>query len=304
MTIIQAIILALIQGIAEFLPISSSGHLMLAQRIMGLEDVPILFDIILHCATLIAVVIYFHKKIWLLLCSLGRLIIRRPRVETDDEDDVLCGSDERSHRTLLAIFLSTIVTGALGFTVQKYLLIDGIKWFYKLLIIAGGFVLTALLLVGSSLFEKKVSGLSSLHQNGAKQGFFSTLMPFGTEGIVWYKALLIGLFQGVGTLPGVSRSGATIAASLFCGVEREIAGVYSFLVSIPAILGALVLDFKDLGTVMDSVSIPCMIIGVAVAFAAGLLSLSILMKVIKKGKLIVFSPYLGVVAIASLIFLR
>lgn len=304
MTIIQSIILALIQGVAEFLPISSSGHLLLVQKIMGLEDVPLLFDILLHCSTLLAVIIYFHKKIWLLLCAFGRFLIRRPRVETDDEDDVLCGNDERARRTILAIILSTIVTGALGFLVKKYLYVDNLSWFTELLVICGGFLITATLLVTSSIFEKKVSGLSSLHLNGVKQGFFSTLMPFGTDGVVWYKALFIGLAQGVGTIPGISRSGATITSALFCGVEREIAGVYSFLVSIPAIIGALILDARDVLTVVNMVSVECIATGCAVAFVSGFISLSILMRVIKKGRLVVFAPYLVVASIAALIGLR
>lgn len=304
MTIIQSIILALIQGVAEFLPISSSGHLLLVQKIMGLEDVPLLFDILLHCSTLLAVVIYFHKKIWLLLCAFGRFLIRRPRVETDDEDDVLCGNDERARRTILAIILATIVTGALGLLVKKYLYADNFQWFTKLLIVCGGFIITAALLVSSSIFEKKVTGLSSLHLNGAKQGFFATLMPFGTDGVVWYKALLIGVAQGFGTIPGISRSGATITSALFCGVEREIAGVFSFLVSIPAVIGALVLDIKDVGAVINTVSVECIAVGCTVAFVSGIISLSILMRVIKKGRLIVFAPYLVLVAIAAIIFLR
>ena len=110
--------------------------------------------------------------------------------------------------------------------------------------------------------------------------------------------------QGIGTLPGISRSGSTIAGALFCGVDRSLAGEYSFIISIPAILGAFILELKDLGEVSSTVGAAPVIAGCAAAFATGYISLTFLMKMIKKGKLQYFALYLMPLAIFGLIFLK
>ena len=124
------------------------------------------------------------------------------------------------------------------------------------------------------------------------------------KGISVLQAAVIGLMQGVGTLPGISRSGSTIAGAQFCGVERAAAGEYSFLVSIFAILGAFVLELKDLGELSSSVSAGTVIAGCVTAFVFGYFALACLMKLIKKGKLEWFAAYLIPVGILGLIFLK
>lgn len=303
MTIVQSVILALIQGVAEFLPISSSGHLIVVQRLFGLSEVPLLFDIMLHLATLFAIVLYFRKKIFLLLCVLFRTVRRLPQVETDNEDDILSGTDERGRRTILAVILTTLITGILGIFVRKFILNGTLAWSIEKFIVAGGFFVTAILLVTSSIFERSVTLTNTRHISATKPALYATLDSTGGEGILWYKALFIGFMQGLGTLPGLSRSGATISGSLFCGVEREVAGVYSFLVSIPAILGAFVLDVRNISKVIDAVPPICVIIGCLTAFVSGYLSLTLLMRVIKRGKLQLFAPYLVLISIGVAIFL-
>ena len=120
----------------------------------------------------------------------------------------------------------------------------------------------------------------------------------------WWQSLIIGFAQGVGTLPGVSRSGSTIAGSLFCGVDRAEAGEFSFIVSIPAILGAFILEAKDLGQVASSIGAEPVIAGCAAAFASGYIALTWLMKIIRKGKLEWFACYLIPVGILGMIFLH
>lgn len=268
MSVIQGILLGFLQGIAEFLPISSSGHLTIVQNLFNLADVPLLFDIFLHLATLAAVCLYFWRKIWNLLKSLGRWITRK---ELDE-------SDKFNLRMIVAIILSTIVTGVIGVITSKFVSDMPVK------IVCAGFLVTSALLIISSILEKKsVDG---------------SLIP--TKG----QALFIGLMQGIGTLPGISRSGSTIAGALLCKVDRKTAGEYSFIISIPAILGAFILELKDLGEVSETVGGAPIAAGCAAAFAVGYISLTFLMKLIRKGKLQWFAAYLIPAGILGMIFLK
>lgn len=299
MTVFEGIVLGVLQGIAEFLPISSSGHLALAQNLFGLEEVPLLFDVFLHLATLLAVVLFFWKKIWYLLCAFGRLIARRPApVEVKNADGsktVLNEQDalakEKNLRTyILAVILATIVTGVLGIFVEKKLDDLPVKF------ICIGFFITSAFLIPSSLIEKKRAAKTA--DGSAKAADAYAKAPS------WWQSLIIGFAQGIGTLPGISRSGSTIAGSLFCGVDRAEAGEFSFIVSIPAILGAFILEVKDIGEVASSIGAAPVIAGCAAAFASGYLALTWLMKLIRKGKLEWFACYLIPAGILGLIFLH
>lgn len=284
MTVIQGILLGILQGIAEFLPISSSGHLAVVQKLFGLEEVPLLFDIMLHLATLLAVVLYFRKKIWTLLCVFGRLIARRPAPKAVNKDDLLCGTEARGRMTILAVIITTFVTGAIGVFTSKLIPDMPVK------VTCAGFIVTAILLVVSSIIERRNSGAV---KNSAEKN----------DGIKWYQAIVIGVMQGIGTLPGISRSGSTIAGSQLCGVNRAAAGEYSFIVSIPAILGAFLLELKDFAEVGSTVGAAPVIAGCAAAFAWGYISLAVLMKIIRRGKLEWFACYLIPAGILGLLFL-
>lgn len=276
MSMIQGIILGVFQGIAEFLPISSSGHLAVLQHLFGLEDVPLLFDVFLHLATLMSVVLFFRKKIWELLCSFGRIF-----VPVKNLDEVQIENQKENRKYILAIILATIVTGIMGVASSKFVEDVPVKF------VCAGFIVTAILLVLSSVVEKKSGKVSD----------------DGTKSVSWIQALIIGFAQGVGTLPGISRSGSTIAGALFCGVSRSTAGEFSFIVSIPAILGAFILEAKDLGEVAGSIGFDVVIAGCAAAFASGYLSLTWLMKLIKKGRLEWFACYLVPAGVLGMIFL-
>ena len=284
MTVIQGILLGILQGIAEFLPISSSGHLAVVQKLFSLEEVPLLFDIMLHLATLLAVVLYFRKKIWTLLCVFGRLIARRPAPKAVNKDDLLCGTEARGRMTILAVIITTVVTGAIGVFTSKLIPDMPVK------VTCAGFIVTAILLVFSSIIERRNSGAV---KNSAEKN----------DGIKWYQAIVIGVMQGFGTLPGISRSGSTIAGSQLCGVNRAAAGEYSFIVSIPAILGAFLLELKDFAEVGSTVGAAPVIAGCAAAFAWGYISLAVLMKIIRKGKLEWFACYLIPAGILGILFL-
>lgn len=288
MSVIQGILLGILQGIAEFLPISSSGHLAVAQNIFGLDDLPLLFDVFLHLATLAAVCLYFWRKIWELLKCFGRWISRSPKVKENskDYDVVLAQKDLANRKLIIAIILSTVVTGVMGILSSKLIPNLSIK------VTCCGFLVTSLFLILSSVIEKRNSRLAQ-NSDDKKNPSVSKV-----------QALIIGFMQGIGTLPGISRSGSTIAGALFCGVDRSLAGEFSFIISIPAILGAFILELKDLGEVSSSIGAAPVIAGCAAAFATGYISLTFLMKMIKKGKLQYFALYLIPLAILGLIFLK
>lgn len=265
MSILQALVLGILQGIAEFLPISSSGHLVVVEHLFNLE-LPIIFDVFLHLATLLAVILVFRKKIWSLLCVFGRWITRKSTQE-----------DKTGLTMILALLVGTFVTGILGILSSKFLPELPIQFVFC------GFFITAFLLLFSAHYKSNKTPTASV---SVKQGLF------------------IGLAQGIGTLPGISRSGITISSGLFANVDRETAGEFSFLLSIPAILGAFILEAKDLDKLTSNVDILPLVLGCLAAFTAGIVSLTLLMKLIKKGKLQWFAFYLIPLGILGLIFIH
>ncbi len=283
MTTFQGILLGILQGIAEFLPISSSGHLQIAQHLFGLSEVPLLFDIFLHMATLAAVILYYRNTIWKLLCIFFRWILRRPAPETGKNQNgkilTLAPTENAGRNTIIMVILSTIVTGAIGLFTSKLLDEGSIS----LKMISIGFLATSLFLILSEIIASKQAEKCN-------------------SKITWIQALLIGFAQGIGTLPGISRSGITIAGAQFCGVDRATAGDYSFIVSIPAIAGAFILELRKIGEVTATISAAPIIAGCAAAFAAGFLSLTWLIKLIRKGKLGYFAAYLIPAGILGIIF--
>ena len=275
MSVIQGILLGILQGVAEFLPISSSGHLDVEKNLFGLGDVPILFDVLLHLATLAAVCLYFRRKIWELLKTLARWIAQKQADE----------NEKQNRRMIIAIIISTAVTGVIGIATSKLIPNLSVKY------VCAGFVITAILLIFSAMIEKRNE--SKIKPAGNSKSPVSAI-----------QALFIGFMQGVGTLPGISRSGSTIAGALFAGVDRKVAGEYSFIISIPAILGAFILEVKDLEKVSQTIGASPIVAGCAAAFAAGYISLTLLMKIIQKGKLQWFAAYLIPAGIIGMIFLR
>ena len=288
MSVIQGILLGILQGVAEFLPISSSGHLTVAQSLLNLKEVPLLFDVFLHLATLVAVCLYFRKQIWSLLKCFGRWIARKERPEsTINQDDLLCGNDKIGRKTIIAVIISTLITGVIGLGTSKLIPDMPVK------VVCAGFIVTAALLIISALIEKRTNRPECTNRYEEKR----------RNGISAWQAVSVGILQGFGTLPGVSRSGSTIAGALSSGMDRKVAGEYSFILSIPAILGAFILELKDLGEMTGVIGAAPIIGGCAAAFAVGYISLTLLMKMIRKGKLQWFALYLIPAGILGIIFL-
>jgi undecaprenyl-diphosphatase len=285
MSIIEGIFLGVLQGITEFLPVSSSGHLDVAQELLGLNGVPILFDVFLHLATLCATILFFRRKIGKLLCIFGRWITRRPDPVKEtigkDAGDGLAGTEALGRGTIVAVILATVITGVIGVCTSRFVSDLPLPFIF------GGFILTGAVLIASSYAGRKYAG-----RRDQKRG------------ISWMQAVVIGIAQGIGTLPGISRSGSTIAGGLFCGVDRSDAGEFSFIVAIPAILGAFILELKDIGDVASGIGPAPVIAGCAAAFASGYLALTWLMKIIRKGRLEWFACYLIPIGVLGLLFLK
>lgn len=264
MTFIKSIVLGIIQGIAEFLPVSSSGHLVVTRNLMNLGDVPLLFDVLLHVATLTVVIFVFRNRIAVIFRSLGRWIIRK-----SDE------SDRSNLKTVVIIIVATFFTGVLGIVISK------MEFFENPRIVSAFFLVTAVIL-WTTKYAKPRRDYDDL---GMKDG------------------VLLGIAQGFGVIPGISRSGITISAGLLGGINRDKAGEISFIISIPAILGALLLEFKDGGALFSEVSPAVMAAGFITTMIVGYFSLILLMKLIKGGKLYFFSFYLVIVGLAGLFLL-
>lgn len=250
-TIIQAIILGIVQGITEWLPISSSGHLVIFQQFMGLS-VPLLFDIFLHVGTLFVILLVFWKDILLILKALFNL-------------------DFKSYhgKLLLFIILGTIPTGLIG-----YIFHDILTGFFQNLTVVG----VALLVTGGLLF---------FSERFERKRYLNA-----------FDSVLIGIVQGIAIIPGISRSGSTISVGLLRGVDRELAAKFSFLLSVPAIIGAAVFDF-DVSVV--GANLTAMITGTLVSIVVGYFALKWLLNLIIAKKFHYFSYYCFVVGIVLLI---
>jgi undecaprenyl-diphosphatase len=266
MSILEAAAFGLLQGLTEFLPVSSSGHLAVLKEIWGYEELSILFDILLHVATLLAVLIVFRRRIGAIIVSLWRWLRRR------------AGDEDRMHVRLAAyIILATLITGVLGVGIEE-LISPG----ENIKLVSALFIVTALILLATTRIPK-----GSIDYRGIRPR----------------HALFLGFAQGLGVFPGISRSGITISAGLFAGFRREEAGEFSFLLSIPAILGAAVLKIGDLGDLSGSIGLASLSAGMLASLLSGLGALLALMSLVRRGKLHYFAFYLIPLGLIGLIFL-
>ncbi len=258
MNTLISIILGLIQGLTEFLPVSSSGHLVLAEHFLGFQKPGISYETMLHLGSLLAVLIYFRKDI----INLCKAIIRF-------NDKSL--APER--RIILYMILATLVTGIVGLTLK-----DFFERLFTLPVYAAAFLsLTGVIVFFSDKCEKS-------EKNAAEMGV--------------KKSLLIGLVQSLAILPGISRSGSTVAASLSLGIKRADAARFSFLLSIPAILGANIVHIKELSSLTSAQILPYTA-GTLAAFISGYAVIAWLIKLIKQRKLKIFAYYCWLVSVLS-----
>jgi len=250
MDILQAIILGIIQGITEWLPISSSGHLAIVQYLFGLKQ-PLSFDIMLHFGSLIVVILFFRKELKELLLG----VMRR---------------DKRSIRLSLFIVLATIPIVLVG-----YFLSSIIEQAFQSLLAVG----IGLLFTGTMLYLSKYSIRKEKEMK-------------------WYNAVIMGLFQALALLPGVSRSGSTISSGMIMGIKREEVARFSFIIFIPAIIGAIILEFNSITQIEY---IGATIIGTIVSTIVGYFSLKLLMSIIQKNRFSYLSIYCFILGLIIII---
>ncbi len=308
----HALLLGVVQGFTEFLPVSSSGHLALGQYIFGITEPTLFFDISLHIGTLLAVVIVFFDNIKSILISIIQMLKILFRFNLDEIEKGIKQSADI--RFVLFIIVGSIPTALLGLFFKQYvdILFDSINFVGTMLLITG----TLLWLTKDIKKEESLKCKSkdeNREQNSDKAVISNALSNIEGGGIRadinmtnfgYSQALFIGVFQGFAVLPGISRSGATIAAALFSGIERDTAAKFSFLLSIPAILGAELLGLKDILVSDSSATFINMttLYGTIIAFIVGYIALKMLLKIVRRGRLYLFAPYcwiLGVVAIIA-----
>ena len=246
---IKYIILGLVQGFTEFLPVSSSGHLVILQNILGIYSNQLAVSVVLHFGTLFAVIIFFRKDIIDLL---------------------------KNQNLLRQAFLVVIITGTIGFL--------GRDFFEKLFsypkLVGAAWIFTGLVLIAT----KKITRLNR-------------------DKLKLTDALILGLTQGLAIIPGLSRSGITISTLFFRKIQRELAFTFSFLVSIPIILGAVLLEIRKIESVPGA-EIKNLAVGFVFSFIAGLFALFLLKLVINKAKFYYFGYYCLFMAVITLLFIK
>lgn len=267
MTVLQAIILGIVQGITEFLPVSSSGHLVLTPHFLGWqlpEEQVFVFDVIVQLGTLVAVIIYFWHDLWGILTGFAAALTKK----TGATPEVRLG---------INIIIGTLPAVVIGFLFKDKIeaaFTDPNATAYFLLV-------TAALLVAAELVGKRIQTMDE---------------------IKWPKAAFIGLFQALALFPGVSRSGSTITGGMFGSLKRADAARFSFLLSVPAMLGAGLLATLDLLNVPDLDSfIGPLLIGFVVSGIVGYFSIRWLLNYLTRNPLYYFSIYLVIIAVAALL---
>ena len=268
----MAAVLGIVQGVAEFLPISSSGHLSLLQYFFGMEEPDALYNILLHFATLVAVCVVYRRDIAGMIVEFFRLLAslfsgqgRRER-----------GNPPEARRMILLLILGTL----------PLFLVLPIEDFVEDLGSSPVFVSLMLLVTGCILF------LSDRYGGGRKDGRTATVKD----------VVLVGLAQGLATIPGLSRSGTTISAGMALGFERNFAVRFSFLLSLPAVLGATLLKVVKVvkAGVFDTELLPMYLTGMAIAGVVGYFSISLVKLLADKGKFGSFAYYCWIVGAAAL----
>ena len=269
MDIFQAIIIGLVQGLTEFLPVSSSAHLIFAQQALGVADVGLAFDVLLHGGTLVAVLVYFYDDILNMIKGffLSLIDLKEGRFISEIKQDPY-------KKLAWLTILATIPVGVVG-----VLFNDMIESMFQGLTIPA----FLLLVTGCLLY-------ASQRMNSGR---------IDVRNVTIKEALIMGCGQALAVLPGLSRSGTTIAAGLFAGLDKEFAAKFSFILSIPAILGAAVFQLKDLSG--GNIEIGACIAGFVVAVISGYLAISVLLKIVREKSLDIFAYYCWIVGLIVLI---
>lgn len=261
----QAIILGMVQGLTEFLPVSSSGHLTIGREILGIRaSGDLSFEVIVHAATVLATIVVFRKPIADLVKGLFKF-------RDNDETDYV-----------LKIVVSMVPILIVGLFFKDFVE----EMFSSLAVVGGCLIVTAVLLCASDFAEKKPSA----RRSGAAR-----------NGMSFPQAFIVGLGQALAVLPGLSRSGTTIATGLICGVRREVMAQFSFLMVLVPILGEAFLDLVGGDLAASSVGAVPLLLGFASAFLSGVFACKVMIALVRKAKLRWFALYCAIAGAAVLI---
>ena len=262
----EAIILGLVQGLTEFLPVSSSGHLAIGKALLGVEPSgDLIFEVTVHAATVLATIVVFRKQIWKLLCGLFKF-------KYNDETDYIA--------KLCVSMVPVLVVGVF--------FKDKVEAAFSSLRVVGVCLLvTALLLTLSDFLAKRVSAAVKESRNG----------------ISFWQAFAVGIGQALAVLPGLSRSGTTISTGLLCGVKREQMAQFSFLMVLVPILGEAFLDVVGGDMAASTVGTLPLLIGFVAAFLSGLFACRVMIALVRKAQLKWFGLYCALAGLLVLIFL-
>ncbi len=280
MSYIEAVVLGLVQGLCEFLPVSSSGHLVIFQNLFGLSENAsenALVVVLLHLATLVAVVVAFRKRIWGLICGFFSLLksVFTGKFSWKTAPD--------NQRMLILMVIATLPLLAFAMISEQ---IEAL--FSSMLLVGIALMVTAFLLTLADYVTRKY----------AKQGKIGK----GAGEMTVKDSIVVGLFQCVALVPGVSRSGSTITGGLLSGLSRQHAVEFSFIMSIPAVLGSAILKVKDAIELLPGVDIGPYLVGMLVAAVSGYLAIKLVELVVKKDKFGAFAYYCAAAGIFAIIY--
>ena len=283
----EAILLGLVQGLTEFLPVSSSGHLVIGREVLGVEaSDDLAFEVIVHAATVLSTIVVFRKQIWSLLkgffCGLRGL-----KVERRDGSLSLVCNDQTDY--LLKICVSMIPIFIVGIFLKDY--VESL--FGSIVGVGVALLVTAVLLFFSDMASGKGLALRTKSDQPAKEY---------RNGISYWQALAVGIGQAFAVAPGLSRSGTTISTGLICGVKREVMAQFSFLMVLVPILGEAFLEIVGGGFAESSVGALPLLLGFISAFVSGLLACKVMIALVKKAKLSWFALYCVLAALSIFIF--
>ena len=259
MTGAEALVLGVVQGLTEFIPVSSSGHLVLMHHLLGVAENGLAFDVALHLGTLAALIIFFHQDIWGLLCGL------------------LGKNDKRRLALLLA--LATIPAVVAGVLLQS----AAESTFRSVRLVSIDLVVAAIFMLAAEKYAARKSSRTKLNQTSTAQ------------------AIIIGTAQAAAIVPGVSRSGATITAGLFAGMDRVAAMRFSFLLAIPITFGAILKVMLDGAAPQIQNESGIFAIGILAAFASGLFAIKFLLSYLSKHTLAAFAYYRIFIGLAAIL---
>ncbi|MEN4043813.1 MAG: undecaprenyl-diphosphate phosphatase [Methanobacterium sp.] len=272
MNILDAIVLGIVQGLTEFLPVSSSAHLVFMHAITGLEP-SLAYSTLLHVGTLVAVVAYFRSDLINMFRSFLSSMVDIPRGQFRK------GLQEDQFKKLAwFVIIGTIPAGIAGILFKDFF--EGL--FRNIAAVGLFLIITGFLLLGSEMISRRVSSKTGLKEMNVK------------------NSIIVGIAQACAIAPGISRSGATISAGLFLGLERELSTRYSFLLSIPAISGAALIQVKDITYILDINTVGA-ISGFIASIISSYLAIKFMLKLIKEKDLLPFAYYCWIVGPLSII---